>query len=686
MRSALELRRYLPNGKASPAQRETIRGEFGLYLLLTIVVYVVLLWHNWIYVTADVAPSRDVAADMLLIERAKHDWLLIGHYSRFGFNHPGPFFLYARHLTELWFGRFLPSPFSAHLLAVIGLSALFIGMAASTVAALLGSDRRTAVVAASTVILVLLFQDQGLGTLAHPWMPFQLVAPFFAFILLVAGTARGRFWMLPAASLCGAVLIHGYLSLVPFVALPWLLALSWAAIQRRQSNPTAAMLPAGPLVVSAVIISVFMAPLIVDIVLHPPGNIIKLWNVTRTITPESGNPWIDVAAFIWQFWKPAPPVYSDLSVFSVSPVLWVVAALCIPISFRDAEVRIVVVHVVVVVTLMTLLLALYVWRAPGPLYPYIAQFYLAAPLAVIAIAIAGAATVALRWAPRSVGLVVTMLSVVMVFRGSLTSPDQHVAGIRELSNGVVDHLGDRKAEGVRLSFGKPNDWMFITGLLLELERKGVPACVEAPHLDVLLTPERICTRMTPGHRYVMVASSACAERCIVKSEALSLGLTMPATIPPYLLGQVLEFAPGRDTGQPYRGNGWSIPDLDGIFSSAPEAEMILPVAAPIDHSLQLRVKAWGFVAEQLPRQEIQVIVNGQHVTTWEFTTTAPIGERTATIAADVVKLQEPLSIVFRMPQAASPLSLGLSADARQLGLGLQWLRLDALPPKASPAH
>jgi hypothetical protein len=681
MHSVLEVGKQPSTKTATPWQWASLRREVILGLLVTVLVYIVLLWHNWNYVITDVAPYGDIAADMLLIERAKHDWLLIGHYSRFGFNHPGPFFLYARHLAEMLVGDALPSPYNAHLLVIIGLSAVFIGIAASTVAALVDSDRKTAVMAAAATVLVLLIQDQGIGILAHPWMPFQLVPPFFAFVLLLAGTALGRLWMLPVASLCGAVLVHGYLPLVPFVALPWLLALGCAVLQRRRSDPQAPMLPAGPLALSAVIISVFMMPLILDMAVHPPGNIIKLWNVTRAITPQSGASLGDVAAFIWQFWKPAAPVYSDLSIFSVTPALWILAALCIPVACRDPKARSAVAHVIVVAALMTLLLALYVWRAPGPPYPYIAEFYLAVPLAVIAVATAGAAIVIVRWAPRSVGLAVAALSIVLVSKGSLTSPNQNVAGIRELSDGVLDHLGDRKGEGVRISFDNHDNWVFVTGLLLDLERRGVPICVEAPHLAVLFTPERICERTAPGHRYVLVASSACATTCIARSQSLPLGLALPPEVPPYLLGTVLDVVPGRDTGRPYRGSGWSIPDLDGIFSNAPEAEFNLPVAQLTDAPLQLRVKAWSFVAKELPRQEIEVVVNGQPVTTWVFTTADPIGERVATIPAEVARLQQPLSILFRMPNAASPLSLGLSTDSRQLGIGLQWLRLDAAPHK-----
>ncbi|WP_191057754.1 hypothetical protein [Geminicoccus harenae] len=615
---------------------------------------------------------------MLLIERARHDWLLVGHYSRFGFNHPGPFFLYLRHLAEVLSGHRLPSPYSAHLLAVIATSSFFVGIAASAVAALLDTRRGAAVAVAATTVLVLLVQDNGVGILAHPWIPFQLVAPFLAFILLLAGTAQGRLWMLPAASLCGGALVHGYWPLVPFVGLPWLLALACGSIQYRRHDPRQAGLPAAPFAISATVIALFVAPLLLDMVINPPGNLVMLWNVTRAITPESGASVGEVAAFVLQFWKPALPAYSDLAISSVSPILWVAAAVGSVVMFRDREARAVVLHVVAVTALMTLLLAFYAWRAPGPLYPFIAQFYLGAPLAVVTIAIAAGIKGAMRRASQSVGIVVAAFGIGLAFHGAFTTPNQHVAGLRELSDGVVKDLHDRADDAVRIEFEDHQHWVFVTGLVLDLERAGIRTCVEAPHLAVMFTPERVCKRSTPGQTYVLTTSSACAGECIVRSQSLGLGLAVPAKVPPYQVGQLLGFSPDHDTSRPYRASGWSIPDLDGTFSNASEAELILPVRLETDAPLQLRAQAWSFVAEELSRQEIEILVNGRFVGRWEFTLADARGERTAIIPAEIAREQEPMSIVFRMPNATSPLSLGLSTDARQLGIGLQWLRLDAV--------
>jgi len=56
---------------------------------------------------AEEMPISDFAADLLLERKIDdHGYLLTGHYSRFKFNHPGPFFFYAYHamhrLLDAW--------------------------------------------------------------------------------------------------------------------------------------------------------------------------------------------------------------------------------------------------------------------------------------------------------------------------------------------------------------------------------------------------------------------------------------------------------------------------------------------------------------------------------------------------------------------------------------------------------
>ena len=132
---------------------------------------------------------------------------------------------------------------------------------------------------------------------------------------------------------------------------------------------------------------------------------------------------------------------------------------------------------IAIVGLMTLLVTLYAWRAPGPLFSFIARFYLGAPLAIVTIAVVSGVKIAMRWAPWSVSLAVAMTGIALVFNGTFISRNQNMAGIRELSNGVLDNLGAKERAGVRISFDTHEYAQLVAGLLLDLGRRGTPACV-----------------------------------------------------------------------------------------------------------------------------------------------------------------------------------------------------------------
>ena len=95
--------------------------------------------------------------------------------------------------------------------------------------------------------------------------------------------------------------------------------------------------------------------------------------------PDTGtHQWIslnEVAAFVIQFWQ------------SIPPILWVLATFGIVAAWWDLETRAAISYVIAIVGLMTLLVTLYSWRAPGPLFSFIARFYLGAPLAIVTIAV-----------------------------------------------------------------------------------------------------------------------------------------------------------------------------------------------------------------------------------------------------------------------------------------------------------
>src|SRR5205814_995066 len=107
-----------------PAGAPRPRWVFVASLALFVVL---LLVHNRGLFTRVVHEDGDAAANSILIARAKRLELLVGNYSRCGFNHPGPALLYVQAGGELLFHDLcglVPSPYNGQALAALLLDGL----------------------------------------------------------------------------------------------------------------------------------------------------------------------------------------------------------------------------------------------------------------------------------------------------------------------------------------------------------------------------------------------------------------------------------------------------------------------------------------------------------------------------------------------------------------------------------
>lgn len=164
-------------------------------------------------------------SDLALIELRTRDvgsahTPLVGVYSRYGWNHPGPLLFYV-----------LALPYRA-LGATAG--ALLVGGTLINAAALLGCAwvfwRRGRVVGLGIGLVCTLILVRSLGgdVLWFPWNPFIIVLPIFLLALLAWSVACGDHWCLPFAVFVGSFAVQSHVgAAAPAVAL---LAVALAAL------------------------------------------------------------------------------------------------------------------------------------------------------------------------------------------------------------------------------------------------------------------------------------------------------------------------------------------------------------------------------------------------------------------------------------------------------------------------
>ena len=155
------------------------------------------------------APAGDIALiETSTIHAANGDQLL-GPYSRFGWNHPGPLYFYVQ------------APFyvmSGYRSAGLSAGALVINLAA------LGLLVRVCMRASSGGFLAVaismasvLFTYRASEMLASQWNPHVLVLPTMAIVVVAAAVAAGRIGLLPVLAALASFVVQTHLGLGPAV-------------------------------------------------------------------------------------------------------------------------------------------------------------------------------------------------------------------------------------------------------------------------------------------------------------------------------------------------------------------------------------------------------------------------------------------------------------------------------------
>lgn len=174
-----------------------------------------------------------------------------------------------------------------------------------------------------------------------------------------------------------------------------------------------------------------------------------------------------------------------------------------------------------------------------------------------------------------------------------------------------------------------------------------------------------------GFTVLLIGFSFIAAGCRKSDESASSLSNSGADI----VGERIEFKFGGNS-EPYQVSGWSKTEPEFTWSEGVSAKMTLPISSS-PGGLTLKIVMAALIHDpELPSQPVEVYTNGQKVVEWQAGNTA---EFVATIPGEVVKNGGSLDLEFRTPKAASPKSLGISADPRVLGICVRSIELVRTP-------
>ncbi len=139
----------------------------------------------------------------------------------------------------------------------------------------------------------------------------------------------------------------------------------------------------------------------------------------------------------------------------------------------------------------------------------------------------------------------------------------------------------------------------------------------------------------------------------------------------------LDFGPAGNSA-PFLESGWSTPDSSGgTWSVGLESFLHIDLPHAVDRDMILRINAGAFApSPQYPEQTAEIIVNDYSLGKLTYSSLTPKIDSLILPASIFKNGATRLTIAFKVKYAVSPLELGLSTDARKLGLCLISLSLE----------
>ncbi len=485
-------------GAAASADR---RRRWWVVAASAAVLVALLCVRNRFLFTTRLYEDADMGANSILIEQARHFTLLVGNYSRDHFHHPGPAYMYVQAAGESLFWawlRVVPTAWNGQLLAAYALNAMFMAL---VVGVSYGWSRSLRGAAACFAVVVA-FASVHPAVLSTDWMPYLYVPTYLAFVVAAASVAAGRTRDAWIMALAGWFLIHGhacFLFFVPVISCAVLAAVLWPRRRGLGASVRSFFGTQRRVWVPVVVISaVFAFPIIVNLVLHWPGQFGDY--LAYSSSKKAGGHSIAQALqdALW-YWSP----YRDAWVSGTIPVAAYAVAAAVTRWLAPAPLRRFLWALLAVNAVSSLAFLYYATTGIDVLSErYVGYFYWSAPvitLLVIAVGVVEAMPSRLGAAAAACAAVLALaaLAVAPDTQTSTNSSDPAVLSSGPDTDpalpGATSLLAARSGGRMIVLRFDQKTWPDVTGFLVQAERTGVRACVLNPAWTFMMTSQFICT-------------------------------------------------------------------------------------------------------------------------------------------------------------------------------------------------
>ncbi len=233
----------------------------GIGLALALGILAIVLFAR---VTPPITTDSDFAVTEVYTELATRGQLLVGPYSRFGWNHPGPFYFYFQAPLYALGGHRAASLY-AGALAINLLSIL-------TLAWVVSRENRGPLLVLITGACVV-FAWRAPRFLASPWTAHVPILPGVTFVVLCAAVVSGRWRLLPLTMIAGSFVAQTHVGFAPMVGVLSALVLTVLVLEGREGDRSLA-----PILIASgcVLMAAWLLP-VSEAVSRRGGNLGALW-------------------------------------------------------------------------------------------------------------------------------------------------------------------------------------------------------------------------------------------------------------------------------------------------------------------------------------------------------------------------------------------------------------------------
>jgi hypothetical protein len=489
---------------------------------------VMLVARNAYLFTTKIYEDMDFAANTIAVLQAKRFDLLTGNYSKEGFYHPGPAFLYVMAAGESFFHDLLhlvPTPWNGQLLAILLLNAALIGASLAVLARQAGSAR----VVLAALAVVLLFTALHPLTLNSAWMPYVYFAPTLLLLMSAASVATGQtvdLWLLALSAL---LCINGqaeFLLFSPVIVVASLACLVVVRRRRRSAGDTVPPIPARHWIGALAVSAVLTFPIALNTLLHWPGQFGRYLNYANAASGHLTHHSVAFSiGYMLRYWWPGIPATTadagGLIVGLVAGALALALAWYCPVP----GLRRFLLASLAVVGLLTVLFVYYALKGVDDndiSQAYLGYFYWAAPLVVVIVAVVAAVVrvdlkradlqrAALLSLAAVVAGAAVVAAVVPQIKDNNDDPPAKYYGAPQIPHAVEQLAASADGRPIVLHILN-HDWIDTVGLIAYADRIGVRSCVVGTEWTILFRAQSICTRgdlrsgarfwLGPPHRHL----------------------------------------------------------------------------------------------------------------------------------------------------------------------------------------